>query len=163
MKQIARVVGAGLAFLFLAMAAAGGQAPKKTTLRDQMIGSWKLTARVTSQPDGSFITDPKYGENPVGYISYDNAGWMSVQFMKRERPADIETFEGYEAYFGHYTVDEYNKTVTHHIEGHESPKRVGTDFVRGVEINGDELKLIVHTKAPDGRAITNINTFSRIR
>jgi hypothetical protein len=132
-------------------------------LQDEIIGTRRLTSRTVRQADGSESFDPKYGRHPVGYISYDRTGHMSVQFMRPNRPKDV-TLEGYEAYFGTYTVDEQKKMVTHHIEGHMLPERVGHDFLRGLEVRGDELTLIIRGgRSPAGKPVTNFNHFARIK
>lgn len=43
------------------------------------------------------------------------------------------------AYFGTYTVDVANGTVTHHVEGSLRPDYTGTDQVRPFRIVGDRL------------------------
>ena len=75
---------------------------------------------------------------------------MSVQVAPdRERPkANAEptpdeakaALTGYIAYFGHYTVDEQARTVTHHRQGSVQPGDTA-DLVRGYEFRGDRLIL----------------------
>jgi hypothetical protein len=129
------------------------------SLKEQMIGTWRLQSRVTRHPDGTEIDDPAYGPNPGGYISYDRAGFMSVQFMKRDRPKDVGT-AGYNAYFGPYTVDEAAKTVTHHVEGNLNPAGVGQNNVREVNIEGDKLTLTIRNANSPNIAV---NTFIKIK
>lgn len=137
--------------------------PASGSLQEQMIGTWRLVSRTVRQADGSESFDSKYGPHPVGYISYDRTGYMSVQFMRPDRPKDV-TLDGYEAYFGRYSVDEQKKTVTHHIEGHMLPDRVGQDFLRGIEVKGDELTLIIRNgRSPSGQPVTNFNHFTRMK
>ncbi len=132
------------------------------TIKDGIIGTWRLDSRSIRQADGSESFDPKYGAHPVGYISYDRTGHMSVQFMRPDRPK--ASLDGYEAYFGTYSVDEQKKTVTHRIEGHLLPDRVGQDLVRGVEIQGDELTLIIrNSTSAAGKPVTNFNRFTRMK
>jgi hypothetical protein len=50
-------------------------------------------------------------------------------------------FDGYQAYWGTYTVNEEEGTVTHHLEGSLFPNWVGTDRKRFFEISGDRLAL----------------------
>jgi hypothetical protein len=131
--------------------------PGPLALKDEIIGTWKLGSRTIRQANGSESFAPSYGPNPVGYITYDSVGHMSIQQMRPDRPKK-DTTDGYEAYFGTYTVDEQKKTVTHHIEGDLSPERVGKDFQRDLEINGDDLMLIVHDSTS-----TVVKHYSRIR
>jgi hypothetical protein len=117
--------------------------PAAPALKVEIIGTWRLDSRAVRQPDGTETFAASYGPNPVGYLTYDNTGHMSIQQMRPNRPRK-DTTEGYEAYFGKYSVDEQKGTVTHHIEGDLLTERVGKDFTRDVAIKGDELLLTVH-------------------
>ena len=132
-------------------------------LKVAVIGTWKLDSRAVRQADGSESIAPSYGPNPVGYITYDSVGHMSIQQMRPNRPKK-DTMDGYEAYFGTYIVDEQKKTVTHHIEGDLLAERVGKDFQRDLEIKGDELMLIVHDPlSASGKDVTIVKHYTRIR
>ena len=128
------------------------------SLRDEMIGTWKLESRMTRKPDGSFSPLPGWDGAP-GYITYDQAGFMSVQFMQQNRTKESGAM-GYTAYFGPYTVDESTRTVTHHIIGDINPDGVGANQPREVVIEGDKLSLYIHN--PNSPNV-NINSFRRMR
>jgi hypothetical protein len=131
------------------------------SLREQLIGTWRLDSRVVRHPDGSSNPDPAYGpEYPVGYVMYDRTGHMAVQFMGRDRPKD-HSDRAYDAYFGTYSVNEQTKpaTVTHHMEGSLNPENVGKDNVRDLILDGDNLTLVVHTAGPD----LHVNRFVRVK
>ena len=116
-----------------------------------IVGTWKVVKYEDRGADGT-ITYP-YGENPVGYFSYDPTGHLSVHIMRtpalktfpgmREGTGDgasyREAFLAYVAYFGTYTVDLANGTVTHHVEGSLRPDYTGTDQVRPFRVEGDRL------------------------
>ena len=94
--------------------------------------------------------------------------------MKRDRSRQGSAFgrvqaknntvgaNGYDAYFGTYSVDETAGTLTTHLEGSISPANVGNTFLRDVRVVGNELIIQLHTTAIDGTAIIRTNTFSRI-
>ena len=131
------------------------------SLREQLVGTWRLDSRVVRHPDGSSNPDPAYGvEYPIGYIMYDHTGHMAVQFMGLHRPNNHSS-RAYDAYFGTYSVDEKATppTVTHHMEGSLNPEAVGHDAVRDLLISGDKLTLVVHGSTPD----VNVNSFSRVQ
>ncbi len=120
--------------------------------KEQFIGTWKLVSANYRRPNGERMD--YLGENPLGALMYDERGNMSVQLMRRDRPAfasndrlggtleEIKAaLEGYLAYFGKYKVDEKNKTVTHHIEGCTFPNWVGVDQTRFFELDGNRLIL----------------------
>ena len=135
--------------------------PAVPSLREQLIGTYRLVERDLRRADGSTDIDPVFGPNPAGYITYEPSGHMSLQFMKRERPSNAST-AGYNAYFGTFTVDEQAKTVTHHTEGNLNPRGVGQHQTRDVILNGDDLTLVVHTMQ-DGKPAAYLNRFSRIK
>jgi hypothetical protein len=80
---------------------------------------------------------------------------MSAQVMRRsgqthQVPSDaIYLSNGYDAYFGTYTVDEEKHTVTHHVEGSASKQLVGKDLVRSFTFSGD--RLVFKPTNPDER------------
>ncbi len=69
---------------------------------------------------------------------------------------------GYDAYFGTYSVDEVAGTLATHVEGSISPVNIGKTYVRDVRVVGNELLIQLETAAVDGTAITRTNTFFRI-
>ena len=47
--------------------------------RDDLIGTWRLRSWKNTGSDGSEV-EP-LGDNPIGYISYHDHGYMSVEIM----------------------------------------------------------------------------------
>lgn len=122
----------------------------------QLVGTWKLISAEFRRANGEII--PLYGENPAGVLMYDASGNMSVQMMQRARPqfaiADRlggtpeqiqAAFQGYQAYFGTYSIDENARVVTHHITGALLPNWVGVDQKRFYELSGNRLYLTLQT------------------
>lgn len=157
------VVGAVLVSLIVfGLARAQRPAPPAQSVKDQLIGTWKLVARDVVRPDASSTLDPAYGPKyPIGYIMYDQTGHMAVQFMALDRPND-QSSRGYNAYFGTYTIDESSRPmkVTHHMEGSLDPRDIGGANVRDLLLNGDELKIVVHNT---NNSNVNVNTFTRVK
>ena len=97
-----------------------------------------------------------------------------AQLMKRDRSQEENVLQlvqaknntarlnGYDAYFGTYSVDEIEGTLSTHLEGSISPANVGDTYVRDVRVVGNELIIQLQTTAADDTAITRTNTFSRI-
>ena len=97
----------------------------------EICGTWTLIDRIDTAPDGRVIAEPNRGSNPLGILSYDAAGNVSVQLMKRDRtgssagrsapqPQTINNSAavgGYDAYFGKYRLNRQAGTVTHTIQG----------------------------------------------
>lgn len=113
----------------------------------RLVGTWRLVSIAGS------TLGPYRGEKPTGLIYYDDKGQMAVQIMpsrKRSLYTDaLPTAEeardallGYTAYFGTYTVDAKNQTITHHRTGNINPGGIG-DFVRRYEfLSNDKIVLM---------------------
>ena len=112
-----------------------------------LIGTWRL---VSMTRDGK--TDPNRGPHPTGLIYYDGTGHMAVQIMPdRERPKYAGTeptpdeakaaITGYIAYFGTYTINEREGTITHHRMGNINPSSP-IDVVRRYEFPSDDRLIL---------------------
>jgi lipocalin-like protein len=85
----------------------------------KLLGTWCLVRSELSPPVRRFR-----GENPTGIVIYDPNGYMSVQIAP-DRPRKqfpsyspspeeaLDALLGYTAYFGTYTVDLEQSTITH--------------------------------------------------
>jgi hypothetical protein len=128
---------------------------------DQLIGAWRLVSIETFRPNGEVIY-PYYGKHPKGLIMYDRGGSMSVQIVSDPAPMVPSTssresvlsapvtdkskaFDGYYAYYGSWTFDAANSTVTHHIQQSLTPGERGEDAVRHFVLDGDHLILTAKT------------------
>lgn len=120
--------------------------------RAVFVGTWQLLDSYSDRTSGR-VPFP-LGERVVGRINYDAAGNMAAQLMGEGRqpfssrnPQEVpdaeyrEAFQTYTAYFGTYTVDAANGTVTHHVQGATVPNWPGQDQVRFYEFSGDKLTL----------------------
>src|SRR5215471_4822963 len=98
--------------------------------QNQLVGTWRLISRVVTTGDGTIVRDPGLGAAPIGYLMYDSSGHVVAEIMKTDRPTVIDcslstaapvnnsqSVNGYDAYFGTYTIDPAIHTVTHHLEG----------------------------------------------
>jgi hypothetical protein len=119
---------------------------------DDLIGTWRLRSWKNTGNDGS-VVDP-LGENPIGYISYHDHGYMSVEIMAdgrtpyhdddvlggtpEEQSAAISTYLGYA---GPFEVLAAEDTVVHHIEVCSFPNWIGDAQERFAKIDGDTLTL----------------------
>lgn len=119
---------------------------------NEFIGSWRLLSVEERQPDGA--TTYPYGQNPVGMLVYDASRHMAVQIMRNDRPAlssrswqettpeEIKAaIEGFTAFFGTYEVNERERIIIHHVEGHLFPTGVGKKLKRFFEFAGNRLIL----------------------
>ena len=88
--------------------------------------------------------------NWIGRLRYDEKGYMSVQLMESNRPhledeeslGDIKkAFEGFNAYFGTYFVDNSEGSITHHVEGSLYPNWTNIDLKRFFKFDDNKLEL----------------------
>jgi len=121
------------------------------TLRERLIGAWKLVSYVEKPVDGSAPFHPM-GEKPEGIIMYTPDGYMSAQLMRpgcRQFASghwfsgtDQEIKEealGYIAYSGVFHTDEVKQTLTHSMFVSLFPNWLGQTQPRVVKIEGDIL------------------------
>lgn len=139
----------------------------------RFVGVWKLISTDFVLPNGERFFP--YGEHPAGVISYEASGQVSVHIMRSGRPkfasgqmqegTDEEVraaFEGYVCYFGTWSVDAAQGTVTHRVEGSLFPNWEGTDQVRRFEFEGNRLSLITSTIPALGATTTATAVWERV-
>ena len=142
-------------FLSLAALLCSAQALKQFARRnmsDEFVGAWKLISLERRTAAGE-VTYPM-GQNPVGRLTYDALGRMSVQIMRPDRPKPsgvtpaswsaeekAAAFDGFIAYYGTFTVSETERAVIHHVEASLYPHWVGSDQRRLYEFSGSQLIL----------------------
>ena len=143
----------------------------KATLREQLIGAWKLVSYVEEPVDGSGTLYP-FGETPQGIIMYTPDGYMSAQLCRPDRAAFAsgDWFKGtaaeyeaeastYIAYTGPFHVDEENQSLTHSMFISLFPNWIGQTQPRVLKIEGDILSL--STASPINSAGKTVNSYLR--
>ncbi len=140
------------------------------TLREQLIGAWKLVSYAENPVDG---TAPSY---PMSVGSSQLCSFMSAQLMHPERKnfASGDWFNGtdaeykeeastYIAYSGPFHVDEEKQTLTHSMFISLFPNWTGQTQPRAVKIEGELLHL--GTASPvvsGGRTVNAALTWRRV-
>jgi lipocalin-like protein len=168
-----------LGFLFAIAAVSWGSTPQENFHAKlqadisggagQLVGTWRLVSRVVSLRDGTAVQDPGLGKTPSGYLIYDSSGHVAAQLMRLDRPMAIDcgtsgsapgensqSVNGYDAYFGTYTIDETSHTVTHHLEGALAAADVGKNLVREFQVSGDKLTIVVRTSSLNEKQIRTL-------
>jgi hypothetical protein len=127
---------------------------KDSSLRKKFVGVWKLVSCESKNKTSGEARYP-FGPNPVGRITYDQAGRMSALLMNPGRrpvggsPARGSTavigeascdeiremVTGFIAYFGSFEIDESARTVIHHVQASLIPSWVGKDLRRTYEFS----------------------------
>ncbi|MHC4560690.1 MAG: lipocalin-like domain-containing protein [Planctomycetota bacterium] len=118
--------------------------------QDLFAGTWKLISFELRSSDGQ-VTYP-FGEEPVGYIIYNQDGFMSVAFMASERKefasndpqkGTVEekgsAMDTFFSYCGRYEVQ--CDKIVHHIEVSLFPNWMGMKQERLYRFEGGRLTL----------------------
>jgi hypothetical protein len=127
---------------------------------EDFVGTWNLESIEGRDESGEWVAlQDRFGPDPAGYLMYDSEGHMSVQIMRRNRrpfaaesrrnvsPEEAkEALLGYTAYFGTFSVDAEEGTVTHHRIGHIVPNQVAVDGTRSYRFDGDWLTLTLPSR-----------------
>lgn len=126
--------------------------PEQQTTQQALLGAWKLVSAEFRRGDGT--VQEYLGKDPDGMLVYTADGFMSVHLMRRDRPKfstndrlagtpeQIQSaFQGYHGYYGTFTVNAEEQSVTHHLQGALFPNWVGVDQKRFFQLAGNELTL----------------------
>lgn len=116
-----------------------------------LIDTWRLISWETKSIDDQKISYP-FGTDAVGYIMYNEDGYMSVSITRpgREKFAAGDLLSGsteekahaadtYVSYCGQYEFQ--GETVVHHVEVSLFPNWVGVEQERLVELKENRLTL----------------------
>lgn len=116
------------------------------------VGTWQLVDSYSEKPSGR--SSFPLGDQVIGRINYDAAGNMAAQLMGLGRallssrdPRAVRdeeyraAFQSYTSYFGTFTVDPIEGTVTHHVIGASVPNWPGNDQVRYYDFDDGRLTL----------------------
>jgi hypothetical protein len=143
-------VGATL-IVGLALATFSAVAQQKT-IKEQLVGTWTLVSAVDIAADGK--RSDTWGPTVKGSAIYDANGRYSFMIVRGDLPKVASNnrmtatgdegkalMTGMIAYFGTYTVNEADKTVSHKVEGSSFANIVGTEAKRIItSISADEMK-----------------------
>jgi hypothetical protein len=130
--------------------AAPAAAPK--SMKEAIVGTWSLLIDDAIKPDGTHT--PNFGPNPIGTAMFGADGHFSVTITRAGRPKFVSNnratgtadenkavVTGSNAFFGAYTLNEADKTLTLRVEGSTFPNLEGTTQKRSITslTAGDEL------------------------
>jgi hypothetical protein len=134
---------------------------QQNDVASKLVGAWRLVSVEGISPVRHIPYD-----HPTGLIIYDRSGWMSVQIaIKGDRKPfaaglgsgtqeeKAAAFDSYFSYYGPYTIDLKEQTITHHIEGYSYPGGAGTRNVRWFEFQGNDRLLLIPSEDGKGGTI----------
>jgi hypothetical protein len=148
--------------------------PNQTdNVAEALVGTWNLTSREDYTRQGDRLTDPHLGADPVGILNFSKDRF-SAQFMKRDRSGDAGSepgpqvennsvaVNGYDAYFGTYSVTDDKAAIVVRLEGSLTPENTGQEFTRVVRVSDEQLIIRLDTATDDGVPIIRTLTFERL-
>ena len=128
---------------------------------DKLVGTWKLVS-ASSKTSAGEPSEPPYGADPVGFLTYTQDGTVSALISYSGRkPLSVgggaaaeqaEAFKTFFAYAGRYTLS--GDKVTHRIEISSIQNYVGKDLVRSVKFQGDQIILVTPPTPVNGKIQT---------
>lgn len=136
----------------------------KTILAGDLIGVWSLESFTNTVA----AMEPVHplGYKPQGILIYTSDGFVSVQMMRRDRPAIAsdewsvvdeseheEVPSGYIGYCGTYLLDESAATVSHIPDIALVPNLIGEQLKRSITLLKDELSLTVVNSQDEGTSM----------
>ena len=143
-------------------------------LSQALVGSWRLLSREDRTASGERRVDPALGADPHALLVYDRGGNFAAQFMKRVRTPEepgisrgaaannSRAVNGYDAYFGTYTVNDSTATVTQTLVGALAAENVGLVVSRAMRVVGDELVIQLQTTSVDGAPVVRTLRWQRV-
>ena len=138
------------AVISLAISCKQSASKKQETNNNKLAGTWRIIEYTDFDTVNGKASYP-YGEHPRGYFTYTKNGIVNLN-ISAEEPLKVASDSEYikpftlgilldnaAGYFGNYTIDSANSTVTHHVKGGSVLSYIGTDQHRQFILNGDTL------------------------
>jgi hypothetical protein len=130
----------------------GSATAQQKPLKDQLVGTWTLVAWEGVRPDGSKVE--QYGTNPKGIHVFTPDGRFYLMFSRpnlpqiasgnrmKATPDEMKAiYEGAIAYYGTYTANDADKSVTLVLEASTFPNQLTREQKRIITAIGpNELK-----------------------
>jgi hypothetical protein len=154
MKRLSTLAVTTMSLLFLGVVLFLSDAvAQHKSLKDQLVGTWKLVSSHNVRNDGSKID--VYGPNANGIVIYTSDGHFALVNTRSDLPKfasnsrdrgtpeeDKAVVQGSIAYFGTYTVNEADKVIIAQIEGSTFPNAIGGPDQKRIitSLTADELK-----------------------
>jgi hypothetical protein len=159
------MIKARVLLLLLSCASVLSAAPPQNDTAGKLVGAWRLVSIQGTDATFHFAYD-----HPTGILIYDRSGWMSVQIaIKGQRKPFVNgpaggtgeekaaAFDSYVTYYGPWTLDLKEQTVTHHIADSTSPNWRGHDNVRWFEFQGNNRLVLIPREDGNGGVIDRKN------
>lgn len=137
-----------------------------------LVGTWKLINEQTILSDGTVISN-RDSSAPIGFLVYDASGHVASQLFRPNTTttaasSNLDRLRGanvgleYEGYFGTYTVDLVNQTITRHVDAALPSESTGKDIAEQFSIVGGRLTTRSRTSGPDATPATHVLLWTRL-
>jgi hypothetical protein len=136
-RNVKRSLILGLAFAVV-FSSAGASSVKETSLRAQLVGTWRYVSVTDRHKDGTRIQS--FGRNPSGIAIFQPNGLYAIVVSRRDLPKfasnsrlhgtpseNTVAERGSLGHFGAYTVNEADRTFTTRAIGATFPNIIGVD------------------------------------
>ncbi len=140
--------------------------------QDSFVGTWRLVTYYLDRQDGERFYP--FGEDAVGYLTYQEDGYMSAGFQKAGRSAfasetmskasgdeALAAMQTHYSYCGKYEV--FSDKIVHHVEVSSFPNWTGSTQERQYFFEGNRLTLRPAPRVVDGVQRTGVQlTWERV-
>ena len=165
MRRLAVLTATTVSVLIMGGALPAGDAvAQQKSLKEQLVGTWRLVSSHTVRKDGSKLDN--LGPNPKGILIYTSDGHFALVNTRSDLPklanpdrarATAEEAQavvaGSIAYYGTYSINEVDKVITAKVEGGTYANLIGTDQKRIItSLTADELKF-TNPRTPAGETL----------
>ena len=131
---------------------------------DKLLGTWRLVSASSTDPSGA-KTDPPFGANPLGFLTYTDDGRVTALISYSGRKSltigakgtalleeQVEAFQTFLAYAGRYRLS--GDKITHFVEVSSIQNYVDKELVRKIKFQGNRIVLSAPPTMVNGRIQT---------
>ena len=168
MKVTFKLAAAGLVSFMLGIVIAGdavGQQkaatppPPPPPLKQQIVGTWTLVSVYDQLYDGKKLDT--WGPNVKGSAAYDRSGRFTFMIVaagrKKSEAGPLAPVGKAIGYFGTYSVNEDDRTITWRIERSTYPNWEGLQRKGKITIKGDQLSQVsAPASLPEGTVVPHL-------
>lgn len=146
----------------------------QSSATEQLIGVWRLVSATQRLANGTERPSPAYGPHQSGFMIYSDQNLMCSVTVNDDRPkwqspaapteAELKSaWSGLGAYCATYSVNEVEKSVTHHVAFDKLPNAAGSDRKRFFTFSGNRLLLKIDPKEFSGEVVEQTIIWERVK
>ena len=124
-----------------------------------IVGTWKLVRAIARDAAGKELPSP-YGPQAMGRVVFTAEGRMMSVVCDGRPELPAGTRREYSSYCGNYTLD--GARLTTRVDAASDPSRIGSDQVRSVRFDGEQMILVPPPRGAGPSAEQREITWERI-